>query len=77
MALEVGAVANAVAAKAFIEEEAGRWVVYLEAGFWEEEQIDNPTQTTRHRIADYATRQEAEVAARWMERGADRRHRSG
>jgi len=68
--------AKAVAAKSWIEEENGRWVVYLEAGFWEAEESDNPMQVVRHRIADYATRREADVAATWMERGAERNLRT-
>lgn len=63
---------TAVASKASVEEDNGRWVVFLEAGFWSAEQGDNPLQMVRHRIADYSTRHEAEVAASWMERGAER-----
>ncbi len=70
--LPSGFPAKAVAAKTFLEEVNGRWVVYLEAGFWAENETENPVEVVRHRIADYATRREAEVAASWMERGAER-----
>lgn len=70
--LPSGFPARAVAATTSIEESNGRWVVYLEAGFWAENATENPVEVVRHRIADYPTRREAEVAARWMERGAER-----
>jgi hypothetical protein len=62
---------NAVAAKASIAEESGRWVVYLETGFLAGGN-DNPVEVVRHRIADYSSRRDAEVAANWVERGADK-----
>jgi hypothetical protein len=58
--------------------EQGRWVVYLEVTFWETDQRtelskeSEPLETVRHRIAEFSTRDRAEVAARWYERGADR-----
>jgi hypothetical protein len=67
-----GSVEPAVATKASIEEDNGRWVVYLETAFWVEDANSNPLQTVRHRIRDFATKKEAEVAAAWIERGAER-----
>jgi hypothetical protein len=65
----------AVGLKALVEEERGRWVVYLDLSFWRESGGDedfNPLENVRQRIRDYATRREAEVAAHWIERTADR-----
>jgi hypothetical protein len=62
---------HAVGSHTVIEEEEGRWVVYLEVGFWEAAQ-EGPIHTNRRRIKDYATRREAEVAASWIERSTDR-----
>lgn len=62
----------ALAAAAVVVHEQGRWVVYLEVGFWEHGDPGSPVRTERKRIADYATEQSARVAARWIERAADR-----
>lgn len=62
----------ALGAVTHIEPEHGRWTVYMDVTFWDTGDAAEPLQTERRRIADYATRQQAEVAARWMERGADR-----
>ncbi len=61
----------AVGSRAVIEEERGRWVVYLEVGFWDAAGAE-PVKITRRRIKDYPTRRDAEVAASWMERSSDR-----
>ena len=64
---------RAVASKTVIEEEQGRWVVYLEVGFWEAAVAGEvPIQVTRRRIKDYPTRRDAEVAASWIQRSTDR-----
>jgi len=65
----------AVGVKAQVECENGRWVVYLDVSFWKEEaepESFNPLEQVRKRISDYSTKQEAEVAAHWIERTADR-----
>jgi hypothetical protein len=62
----------AVGVKTQIEQEKGRWVVYMDLSFWREDAPDNPLEIVRRRISDYGTRREAEVAAHWMERTADR-----
>ena len=62
---------QAVASHTVIEEEKGRWVVYLEVGFWQTGK-ETPITVTRTRIKDYSTRQEAEVAASWIQRSTDR-----
>ena len=55
---------RAVASNTVIEEEQGRWVVYLEVGFWEAAGAsESPIEVTRRRIKDYPTRRDAEVAA--------------
>lgn len=62
---------NVVWVIATIEEEKGRWVVYLEVGFWEPNELDN-IQTVRHRIQSYPKKRLAEIVAQWMERGANK-----
>ncbi len=57
--------------RAEVRQENGRWVVYLCSVFWAAD-LDTPLQTVVRRIKDYSTKREAEVAARWMERCADR-----
>ena len=66
--------ANAVYAQTMIEEERGRWVVYLEVGFWDPNEIDS-LHTVRRRIQDYAKKSQAEIAARWIERTARKEQR--
>lgn len=63
---------DGVVVSGLVVEEGGRWVVYLEIGTWEQDDPTLPLRITRHRIAEYSTRQRAEVAASWMERSADR-----
>ena len=55
----------------FVEEEKGQWVVYLEVTFWEDEG-EFPLSKVRHRISTYRTRRQAEIAAEYIRRGADR-----
>lgn len=55
-----------------IEPEQGRWAVYLDITMWDETNRSNPLHTIRRRVRDYATREQAEVAAKWMERAAER-----
>jgi hypothetical protein len=62
----------AVGLKAEVLQEKGRWVLYLDLSFWREDPCDNPLETVRKRIRDYSTKREAEVAAHWIERTADR-----
>lgn len=62
---------NALKVEAKVEPEKGRWAVYLEVTFWQNEG-ESPLEVRRHRIQDYPTLAQAEVAGRWMARGADR-----
>lgn len=63
---------NGVGVAGVVEQEAGRWVVYLEIASWDKNASDNPLQIRRHRIADYPTYERASIAAQWMQRTADR-----
>ena len=74
---------RALGASTKIVEENGRWVVYLNVDFWEPPSADEipdeqandenwPVTTHWKRISDYADRRSAEVAAKWIERSADR-----
>ncbi len=62
---------NATYVAMSVVEERGRWVVYMEVGFWEPHQ-EPPLQAVRHRIQDYSNRRLAEIAASWMKRAAER-----
>jgi hypothetical protein len=62
---------NAQKVETRIEEEKGRWVVYLEVTFWESEQ-DYPLKTVIHRVQDFSTKKQAEVAAKLYRRTVDR-----
>jgi len=65
----------AVGVKAQVEPENGRWVVYIDLSFWREAEADEeliPLENVRKRIRDYSTKREAEIAAHWIERTADR-----
>jgi hypothetical protein len=53
-----------IAARAFVEPEAGEWVVYLEVLYLNE--------LVRRRIAAYPTQRKAELAARWIGWNANR-----
>ncbi|HEY0163679.1 MAG TPA: hypothetical protein VGB69_13445 [Edaphobacter sp.] len=61
---------SAIAAKAIVEQEKGRWVVYLDLGF--SQPGSGEIRIERRRIADYSTSERAVVAASWIERTADR-----
>lgn len=54
-----------------VEKENGRWVVYLNVQSWEPDQ-SNPVANNWKRINDYATESEANVAATWFKRSANR-----
>lgn len=64
----------AIAAKAVVQPEQGRWVVYLDLGF--SEPGSGEIRRERRRIADYSSQERALVAAGWIERTADRDLRS-
>ncbi|MCC7054840.1 MAG: hypothetical protein IT355_16330 [Gemmatimonadaceae bacterium] len=59
---------DAIDVRAVITEEQGRWVLVLEVLMVP----DRPDHVIRHRIADYATRERAEVAAKWTVNAANR-----
>jgi hypothetical protein len=59
---------DALSVRAIIEPEKGRWVLTLEVLMVP----DTPDYIVRHRIADYPTRNRAEVAAKWIVTAADR-----
>ena len=65
---DVPARCDAVTARAVISEERGRFVLTLEVLLVP----DTADHVIRHRIADYPTRQRAEVAAKWIVTAADR-----
>lgn len=59
--------------KAIIEQEKGLWVVYLEITFWEWDDTDAPKLNhVRRRIQHYPTQRQAEIAAKYMKRAAER-----
>lgn len=60
----------AIAAKAVVEHEQGRWIVYLDMGF--SQPGSSGIRVERHRIADYPSAERARIAASWIERTADR-----
>lgn len=64
---------NATFVETVIEEENGRYVLYLLVDFFEpDNDEDEKFQTVRHRIQDYPRRRAAEIAAVWIERAAKR-----
>ena len=63
---------DGIGATGMVVEENGRWAVYLEIGYWQNDDPSQPLQIKRHRIADYSTAERARVAAQWMQRSADR-----
>ncbi len=64
---------TAMSATTRVIEESGRWVVMLNVDFWEpEEEEGNPINSVWKRINDYSTQQEAETAATWIGRAANR-----
>jgi len=52
--------------------ENGRWLVLLNVPSWEPTDVEHPVANHWKRINDYATEQEAQVAASWIERSANR-----
>lgn len=54
-----------------VEQENGRWVVYLNVPSWEPDQAD-PVANNWKRINDYASEAEANMAATWFARSANR-----
>ena len=57
-----------------VESPSGRWVVWLNVQSWSSGAADqdHPINNQWKQINDYATRREAEVAARWIERSVNR-----
>lgn len=53
--------------------ENGRWAIYLITTFWAPTQ-ELPIQRVPRRIQDFPSRRQAEVAASWYLRGAQRTH---
>jgi len=51
-----------------VEFEEGRWVVWMDAITIP----DREDYVISHRLGDYASREQAGVAARWMRRGAEK-----
>ena len=62
-------------AVARVEEQNGRWVVYLNVQTWDPHDDQHPVSNHWNRINDYSSEQEAQVAASWYERSANRSHR--
>ncbi len=57
--------------EARVEHEDGRWAVYLDV--WLVDADHQAARVDSKRIADYPPRAKADVAARWIERGARRK----
>lgn len=55
-----------------VQPENGRWVVYLNVQSWEPSDQEHPVANNWKRINDFATEQEARVAASWYEKSANR-----
>ncbi len=55
-----------------IEQENGRWVVYLNVQSWEPNSDEHPVANQWQKINDYSSQAEAQVAASWYERSANR-----
>lgn len=67
--------ANSVALEGItrIEQEQGRWVVWLNVPFWDEAATEeNPVENHWHRISDYGRESDALVAARMIECSVNR-----
>jgi hypothetical protein len=62
---------QAYGAQTFVIGEAGRWVVYLDVAL-PRSSPEQPIEVVRHRIGDYASERDAEAAASWISRGANR-----
>lgn len=59
---------DALEVRPIIEPESGRWVVFLEVLFVP----DREPWVVRHRVRDFATEEQAAIAARWMVGAAQR-----
>ncbi len=55
-----------------VTQEQGRWVVYLNVPAWQPQEDQHPVTNHWRRINDYSTQQQADVAARWYLRSANR-----
>ena len=55
---------QAIAVDTFVREERGRWIVEIVVVFGDG--------AVQKRVNDYPSRRHAEIAARWIRRGADR-----
>ena len=55
--------------------ESGRWVVMLNVTSWEPGGDEHPVTNNWKRINDYSTEEEANVAAAWIEKSANRKIR--
>lgn len=62
-------------ASTYVVEENGRWVVMLNVTSWEPSSTDHPVANNWKRINDFATKQEAQMAASWIEKSANRQAR--
>jgi hypothetical protein len=62
-------------AMARVELENGRWVVYLNVQSWEPSEGEHPVANNWKRINDYSTQQQADTAASWFEKSANRTFR--
>ncbi len=58
-----------------VENENGRWVVYLNVQTWEPDNEGHPVTNNWKRINDFSTESEAFVAASWYQRSANKQIR--
>ena len=63
---------DALGVESEVVAEHGRWAVYLVVTLWHPRGGGQVFDRVRNRIRDYATREDAEVARAWIQRGADR-----
>ncbi len=61
---EAGPAGPAVAVETFVREQSGRWLVEIVVVF--------PDDVVRRIVNDYPTRRQAEIAASWIKRAAER-----
>ena len=55
-----------------VENEGGRWVVYLNVQSWDPSDKKHPVANDWQRINDFSTEAEAKMAAHWYERSANK-----
>ena len=55
-----------------IEFRDGRWIVYLNVPTWDSDDEQHPIRNHWKQINDFASEQQARVAAHWYERSANR-----